>query len=139
MQRHLVEVLGEVVGRLDHEVGALGAGVALGVRGTGHAAVHVEVLRVDVGERLLLRSVLHHHPVPSLTVGAGGGLQGEFEALLDDLALHGALEVQALADGTGGREDLIGGQVQLHEREPATMGDVHPSPGEAPQCPIACP
>ena len=46
--------------------------------------------------------------------GAATILHADLDALGDDLALDRALEVETLADGAGGGEELVGRQVEGH-------------------------
>jgi len=55
-----------------------------------------------------------HHEVPSLKVGPGGRLEGDFDAPLDYLRLHRAGQVQALTYTAGcGKEMVHGGQIHV--------------------------
>ena len=82
------------------------------------AAVEVEVVAVVVGDRLLDLRIGRPRPSGHVWLfGAGRGLDGDVEALLEDLALDGPVEVEALAHGAGGRQHLVGAQVQMHGRE----------------------
>ena len=47
------------------------------------------------------------HETPALEVRPRRGLKGNLDAVLDDLRLHGAGEVQALAYASGGREQVV--------------------------------
>jgi len=51
-----------------------------------------------------------------LPVGSGGRLEGDLQAVEDDLALHRPVEVEALAHRAGGGQDIVGGEVELHGR-----------------------
>src|SRR5215470_9194404 len=73
----------------------------------GCAAVHSPALAVDVAERLAFLRVGDDHPVPGLAVAAGRRLRGQFQALTDHLYLDRAREIEPLAHGACGREDLI--------------------------------
>jgi hypothetical protein len=52
--------------------------------------------------------------VPTLAIAACWGLERNFEAFLNDLALYGLIKVESLAHATGGYQDFFGGKVQLH-------------------------
>ena len=109
---------------------ALGAGVALGVLGARHRAVHLEVRAVHVGDRGLQLGVLDDDPVPALAVRAGRRLQGDLQALLDDRPIDRLVEVEALAHGAGRGEHLVGRQVQLHGAELGRQGCVDERSGD---------
>ena len=46
-----------------------------------------------------------------------GACIGDLQALLDDRPLDRPVEVEALADGAGGREHFVGGEVEVHRPE----------------------
>src|SRR4029453_14746522 len=101
----------------DHGLEPVGAGVVVGVRrvlGRRGAVEGEEVVAVVLGDGRLDLGVGDHHPVVGLHVGAGGGLDAAVDAPRDGVALDGPLEVQALADGPGRGEHLVGTQVQVH-------------------------
>ena len=47
-------------------------------------------------------------------------LDGDLQALLDDGAVDGLVEVEPLAHGAGGGQHFVGGEVQLHRRSMAS-------------------
>ena len=106
-----MEVLGEVFGRAHHPL-------LLGVtrcfagddvpRRHRHRPIHRESLAIEVGNRHLLRRVVDHDEVPSLGVRAARRLGGEVDALVDQLARDETVEVEPLAYGAGGGEELVG-------------------------------
>jgi len=109
-QRDLVEVLAQVedgVGDLALAVlhfvrdrGALGALL----RRAGDVVVHRGA--VDVGHRRARGRVVDEHPVPHLLVGTVRCLERDAEAVLHLGALDPSRQVESLADGASGREDL---------------------------------
>ncbi|MFC8585479.1 hypothetical protein ACFUGD_13155 [Streptomyces sp. NPDC057217] len=52
--------------------------------------------------------------MPALPVAAGGGLDGEVDALLQERAGHGPGEVEPVADGAGGGEQGVGSETEVH-------------------------
>jgi hypothetical protein len=110
-----VQPVGQVRGGVDDGAESLRPGIPFLVRrGLRPAVEHLEVRPVVVGDRLLDRGVGDDHPVVVLAVGPRRGLDADLDALLDDLGLDRAVEVEALAHGTGGGQHLVGAQVQVH-------------------------
>ena len=87
------------VGHLGHDVGA--------VR-------RLEAGSIVLGNDLLRTGLGHEHPMPRLTVAAGWRLQCQMEALFDDLAFDGAIEIEPLAHGSRRGQQLVGAQIQTH-------------------------
>jgi hypothetical protein len=97
--RDLVEVRREVLSGGAYSPNLrVGVGRQIARDGPGPDAV------VDLGERSLLARVVHEEPVPALLVRTRRCLDRELDTLDDDLAFHGALEVQSLAHGARRRQ-----------------------------------
>src|SRR3990167_1496944 len=56
--------------------------------------------------------IIDDHPVPALLVRTIGGLEGDAQALLDQLAGDRALEIEPPAYGTRRRQQFIGCQIK---------------------------
>jgi len=67
-----------------------------------------------MSEGLLLCGILHDDEVPALAVAAGGGLQGDLEALFHHRSLDGLVEIEALAHAAGGLQHVVGREVEFH-------------------------
>jgi hypothetical protein len=78
------------------------------------AVIAVITVPVDAGDGRLDSRVAYHDPVPVLLEAARGCLQGDLDALLDKLSWHGTVEVQPLAHGARGGQQLIGSKGQGH-------------------------
>jgi hypothetical protein len=80
----------------------LGHGITLGL--------HVRRVRapIQIGDAGLQVGVVDHQPSPHLHVAAGRRLRGDPDAVDDEIAGHGTGEVEALADGAGGGEQVVG-------------------------------
>ena len=74
----------------------------------------------ELGEAFLAVRVPHDQEVPALTVGAAGGLEGDLETLLENLGCNGALEVEALAHRTRGREQVVAA-LPIHRNLPGAV------------------
>ena len=109
--RDLVQVVAQVHRRRRHRVPPLGAGVALDVAAAARL-VGVEDRAVQLGDAGLGVRVVDGDPLPGLAVRSRRGLEGDLDALLDDLPGHRPLEVEPLAHGPGGREQLVGRERQ---------------------------
>ena len=117
VHRGAVQVGGEVFGRIDHPLHLLGVlSIALGLgQGVGallHVAIDVEALAVEFADALPLGLVGHHHEMPALAVGAARPLEGDLQAFANQLRVHRAIEIEALAHGAGRGEQGVGGKVQ---------------------------
>ena len=106
MHRYFVDVLGEVDDSVaDPEHLALACATAT-------LQIRAGDLTPDLSERRALAGVGDDDEVPVLRVARRGRLLREIEALLEHLALHRAREIQALPDGAGRREQLVGCQIE---------------------------
>ena len=111
-ERHVLEVVGEPRGRCTtpDRLG-LHLGIVVG-RDRHHAVRDVELSPVELRERFLGRAILDEHPLPALLVRTRRRLHRDAHALLDHVVLDGAIEVEALADRTGGGEQLVVGEIE---------------------------
>src|SRR5262249_59668357 len=85
-------------------VGGRARGAAGGGGGVGGGA---EGPPIESRERGALARVGHHDEVPPLGVRSGGRLEGDLDRALEEGGLDGAGQVETLADGTGGGEQLV--------------------------------
>ncbi len=116
MHRHLVQVLGEVADGLadPHELRVL-----------GRAPLEVGPCDVapEVGESGPLLRLGDDDEVPVLRVARRRRLLREPQAVLEHVALDRARQVEPLADGARGREQLVGRQVEDHWSILSERGD----------------
>jgi hypothetical protein len=112
-RRRSLKVLSQVGCRIPHGTHLVVAWVSIGPPLTS-CCVHIEVGAVEIGQRLLLRSILDEQETPPLAVGTGRRLERKLNALHEHVSRHRAIKVQPLTHGSGSTEDLIGRQVELH-------------------------
>ena len=100
-------MVGQVLGGAPHAAHPLGAYVCLLVARRRDPDVRLPGTSVVVGDRPLLLRVGDEHEVPALAVGAGWRLDGDLQALHEQLPRHRPRQVEPLANGPGGDEDLV--------------------------------
>ncbi len=122
-----MHVVGEVLGRVGDPILLSETIGVVALVDRLHAALHLEVegeaLLVQGGDGGDLLRIGDDDPLPLLAVRSGRCLEGDLEALGDRVELDGLVEVHALADGTSGGEDFVGGEVQL--RHPTSIEETN--------------
>ena len=110
--RGLMKVLTKKRGRRLHCRGPARSGVIWSeLRGWQSPVVGI-VPTVEVGEGLFGARLRDEDPVPLLAVGRGGCLDRDRQALLEDLPLDRAPEIEALSDDARRGEQLLRRQTQ---------------------------
>jgi len=69
---------------------------------------------IDLCESLLRGGVFDEHEVPTLAIATSRGLEGNLHALFDDLAFDRSVEIESLANTSGGAENFVGAEVESH-------------------------
>jgi hypothetical protein len=114
-----MQVRGEICRGIDDAGKLLGAQIFWRQLGPHRAAARrVQIPRalVERGDAGALLRVRHDQEVPALRVRSRRRLERDFESTLDDGRLDRTLQVETLADGAGGGEQLVG-ELDVHGGE----------------------
>ena len=104
----VLHVVGEVLGRADDALHLfLGGSLVRPCCDLPGCVVTVPGLAVAFGDVLFLFLVGDDEEVPALAVAAGGGLSCDLQAVLDDLAFDGAVQVEPFTDGAGRGQQVV--------------------------------
>ena len=121
---HFAEPGGQVLRRVEYPLLGLRHGGVLNVVPGGlvwSRFVFGECLLVILCDCLNFLAVGDQHKTPALAVGAGGSLQGYFQALPDVVHIQRAIQVQALAYRAGRCQYFIGTQIQFGHNQPVSL------------------
>ena len=131
-----MHVFGQIGSRLHdpHLLSGPVSGSAVGQRAGAdcHLGVHVPASTVQIGQTGPLVGVGDDNEPPSLPVGPGRGLHRVLQALPEQVVIYRTVEVEPLADGTGGGEQFVSREAQrpvvtgrlIVHREPSTRSRI---------------